>query len=226
MRLLRTLPARLPKTRACQALGVPRHWCYPDTRQRPSRRADRIAQPRALTAAQRAETLAWLHSERFEDAAPRQIYGTLLSEGIKLASISTMYRLLRADSENRPRRAQRPPQKHVKPQLTARAPNEVWTWDITKLPTYTRGLYLSLYVILDLFSRYVVGWMVSRKENAGLARHLFARGAGSSWHCPAHAHCSPGPRRAHDRPFVRRADERSRCAAQLLPPAGEQRQRV
>jgi len=172
---LSALPAGVPKTRACEALGMPRHWCYPDSRQRPSRRRSGGAQPRALTAAQRAETLGWLHSERFQDAAPRQVYGTLLSEGIKLASVSTMYRLLRAGGESRPRRGQRPPQKHVKPRLTARAPNEVWTWDITKLPTYTRGLYLSLYVILDLFSRYVVGWMVSRKENAGLARHLFAR---------------------------------------------------
>jgi putative transposase len=173
--LLQALPAGVPKTQACRALGVPRHWCYPDKRQRASRPRSGARQPRQLTPAQQAETLAALHSERFQDQAPRQVYGALLSEGTKLASVSTMYRLLRAGGESRPRRAQRPPQRHIRPRLTARAPNECWTWDITKLPTYTRGVYLSLYVILDLFSRYVVGWMVSRKENAGLARHLFAR---------------------------------------------------
>lgn len=175
MSLLQSLPAAVPKARACRALGVPRHWCYPDRRQRRPRRRGGGCQPRQLSAPERAETLAALHSERFQDQAPRQVYATLLSEGIKLASVSTMYRLRRAADETRPRRVQRPPQKHVKPRLTARAPNECWTWDITKLATYTRGVYLSLYVILDLFSRYVVAWMVSRKENAGLARHLFAR---------------------------------------------------
>jgi len=173
--VLQTLPAGVPKARACQALGAPRHWCYPDKRQRLRQAGSEGHQPRQLTGEQRAETLSALHSERFQDQAPRQVYGTLLSEGIKLASVSTMYRLLRGCQENQPRRAQRPPQKHVTPRLTARAPNECWSWDITKLPTHTRGVYLSLYVILDLFSRYVVGWMVSRKENAGLARHLFAR---------------------------------------------------
>jgi len=174
MSALSTLPADVPRTGACQALGIPRHWCYPDTRRR-TRAQSPKRQPRALTPAQQAETLDHLHSPRFEDAAPRQVYATLLSEGIRIASISTMYRLLRAHAENRPRRAQRPPQQHVKPSLAVTAPNQAWTWDITKLPTLTRGIYLSLYVILDLFSRYVVGWMVSRKENAGLAKHLFSR---------------------------------------------------
>lgn len=174
MSALAILPADVPKTGACQALGIPRHWCYPDRRRRTREHVPK-RQPRALTSAQQAETLEQLHSPRFEDMAPRQVYATLLSEGTRIASISTMYRLLRSRAENRPRRAQRPPQKHAKPSLAASAPNQAWTWDITKLPTLTRGIYLSLYVILDLFSRYVVGWMVSRKENAGLAKHLFSR---------------------------------------------------
>jgi len=174
MNALESLPAEIPKSRICHALGVPRHWCYPDTRRR-ARARIRRRQPRRLSDAERALTLDHLHSARFIDLAPRQVYATLLDEGCHLASISTMYRLLRAHGENAPRRAQRPAHRHPVPRLTASAPDQVWTWDITKLPTHTRGLYLCLYVILDLFSRYAVGWMVSRKENAGLARHLFTQ---------------------------------------------------
>ena len=174
MSILTDLPSRVAKSHACRALNAPRHWCYPDTRKREPR-GSRKPQPRQLTAQEQEQTLQHLHSERFQDDAPRQVYATLLSEGTRIASISTMYRLLRHSNESQPRRTQRPPQKHVKPRLEATAPNQVWTWDITKLPTRSRGVYLSLYVILDLFSRYVVGWMVSRKENAGLAKHLFRR---------------------------------------------------
>lgn len=172
MSCLAALPADMPKAQACRALNVPRHWCYPDRRRR-----DRCVIPagtgRGLSEAEQQRILDELHSERFQDAAPRQVYATLLSEGTVLGSISTMYRLLARRQETPERRNQRPTQHHVKPQLQATAPNQVWTWDITKLPTLTRGIYLCLYVILDLFSRYPVGWMVSRKENAGLACHLF-----------------------------------------------------
>lgn len=174
MTCLQSLPAGVFKSRACRALDAPRHWCYPDRRQR-NRPRGRARSPRALSPEQRDELLGHLHSERFLDVAPRQVYATLLSEGVLIASVSTMYRLLRVEQETPERRPQRPAQHHVKPRLFATAPNQVWTWDITKLPTIVRGVYLSLYVILDLFSRYVVGWMVSRKENAGLARHLFTR---------------------------------------------------
>ncbi len=92
-----------------------------------------------------------------------------------LASISTFYRLLQRRGEAAPRRLQRPPQTHARPQLVATAPNQVWTWDITKLPTVVRGVSLNLYLVLDLYSRFLVGWMISRKENAGLAKHLFSR---------------------------------------------------
>lgn len=219
MSVLSALPADVPKAHACQALGVGRHVCYPDTRRR-LRSAAPAPQPRKLTPQQHEQVLTHLHSERFCDMAPRQVYGTLLSEGELVASVSTMYRVLRAESETPPRRAQRPPQRHVKPQVLATAPHQVWTWDITKLPTLVRGVYLSLYVILDLFSRYAVGWMVSTKENAGLARHLFQRalarhqiapeslivhqdrGSPMTAHCFADLLTSLGVERSYSRPRV------------------------
>ncbi|MGB8716553.1 MAG: IS3 family transposase [Rhodanobacteraceae bacterium] len=166
-------PAGLSKQRICQALGQPRHRCYPDRRRRAKVSAK--ASPRRLTPAQDEAIMDCLHSERFCDAGPRQVHAQLLSEGTVLASVSTFYRRLRKVGQSGARRLQRPPQRHSKPQLTATAPHQVWTWDITKLPTLSRGVYLNLYLILDLFSRYVVGWMISRKENAGLAKHLFTR---------------------------------------------------
>lgn len=169
---LASLPADVPRSRACRALDVPRHWCYPDRRRR-ERTEEPAGTGRGLSACEQRRILEALHCERFQDAAPRQIHATLLSEGTVLGSISTMYRLLARSGQTRERRNQRPARHHVKPQLEATAPDQVYTWDITKLPTMSRGVYLCLYVILDLFSRYAVGWMVSRKENAGLACHLF-----------------------------------------------------
>jgi len=166
------MPAGTSKSAACRAMNVPRHWCYPDRRRRYQRKLEPDA-GRGLNPAEEQALLDHLYSERFQDAAPRQVYATLLSEGELIASVSTMYRRLRRRKETSERRNQRPAQHHVMPQLKATAPNQVYTWDITKLPTITRGFYLCLYVILDLFSRYPVGWMVSRKENAGLACHLF-----------------------------------------------------
>lgn len=174
MRLLATAPPGLSKQRICQALGQPRHRCYPDHRRRKVPAPAR-APVRRLSAEQDEAILSVLHSDRFIDASPRQVYAQLLSEGTVLASVSTFYRHLRALGQTTARRLQRPPQRHVRPQLTATAPHQVWTWDITKLPTFSRGVYLNLYLILDMFSRYVVGWMISTKENAGLAKHLFAR---------------------------------------------------
>lgn len=171
MSVLDQRPAHVPKGRAMAALGVSRAQAYPD--QRRSRQRPATGKSRALSPAEREQALAVLHSERFCDQSPRQVYAALLNEGELMASPSTLSRLLRAQGETRERRAQRPPQHHAVPRLVAQAPNEVWTWDITKLPTLTRGLFLNLYLILDLYSRYVVGWMISRKENAGLASHLF-----------------------------------------------------
>jgi transposase InsO family protein len=103
-----------------------------------------------------------------------EVFAKLLSRGVYLASIRTIYRVLAELGEAKERRNQRRPQRHVKPSLTATAPNQVWTWDITKLATLQKGIFLHAYVIIDLFSRYVVGWMVAAKECKDLAAQLFA----------------------------------------------------
>jgi putative transposase len=174
MELIAARPDFISAKAACAVLQVSTDRLYLRKR-RPHRRVpERRVQPRKLKPQEHEAIVELMHSPRFCDAAPRQIVATLASEGRVLASASTMYRILRARGECRERRAQRPTQRHAVPRLSASAPNTVWTWDITKLPTFTTGVYLNLYVILDLYSRYVVGWMVSSKENSGLARRLFA----------------------------------------------------
>lgn len=117
-----------------------------------------------------------LCSERFCDAAPAQVWATLLDEGTYLASISTMYRLLRQQALVRERRAQaRRPPAHLKPELVAFAPNQVWSWDITKLAGPHKWTWFHLYVILDVYSRYAVGWLVAPRESDRLAEELIAR---------------------------------------------------
>lgn len=113
-----------------------------------------------------------LHSAPYRDQPPTEVYHRLLEQQQYLCSVSTMHRLLRGLRENGDRRQQRPAQHHAVPRLLAKAPHDVWTWDITKLPLVRRGLYLSLYVVLDLFSRFVVAWMVSLKENSALSKQL------------------------------------------------------
>ena len=115
-----------------------------------------------------------LHSDEFVDQPPAEVYATLLSRGVYLASIRTMYRVLAAFGESAERRAQRGPMKHAKPTLTATAPNQVWTWDITKLRGPLHGVFYCLYAVLDLFSRMTVGWLLAERESAELAAHLFA----------------------------------------------------
>jgi transposase InsO family protein len=127
-----------------------------------------------LGEAEKALLLETLHSPEFADQPPTEVYATLLSRGVYLASIRTMYRLLAELGETKERRNQRSPGPHAKPSLTATAPNQVWTWDITKLATVQVGIFLHAYVIIDLFSRYVVGWMVAAKECKHLAAQLFA----------------------------------------------------
>jgi len=177
--VLHERPARLPLRRACAALGVNRSTLY--ARRRPARgttgpseqRARKgCRQPRALSPEERQTVLETLHSEVYCDQPPAAVYPNLLEQGRYLCSVSTLHRVLRASEEGGERRLQRPAQHHSIPRLTARAPNEVWTWDITKLATVRRGVYLSLYVVMDLFSRLVVAWMVSRKENSALAQQL------------------------------------------------------
>jgi len=157
---------------ACRALGVSRATVY--RRRRPPGPGARHPQPaRALAPAEQAAVLAQLHSPRFVDLAPREIYATLLDEGHYLCSPRTMYRLLEAAHEGRERRNQL---RHVapRPELLATRPNEVWSWDITKLLGPATWTYYYLYVILDIFSRYVVGWLVAHAESARLAERLIA----------------------------------------------------
>jgi putative transposase len=116
--------------------------------------------------------LATLDSDRFVDKAPAQVYAELLDEGVRLCSIRTMYRVLRDHAQVRERRAQRRHPTYVKPRLVATKPNQVWSWDITKIAGPTRGGYFSLYVVIDIFSRFVVGWAVARTESARVGKAI------------------------------------------------------
>jgi putative transposase len=157
---------------ACRALEVSRASFY---RHRfppavPARPRPRPA--RALSLSERHSVLEQLHAERFLDQSPREIYAALLDEGRYLCSIRTMYRLLEQHGELRERRDQLSHPAHQKPQLLATQPNQVWSWDITKLLGPAKWTFFYLYVILDIFSRYVVGWMVAERESRQLASRL------------------------------------------------------
>ena len=164
----------IPIAQACGALGVSRATLYRRTTPpRPPSYATRAPNPRRLGEDEQKAILAVLHSEPFADQPPPEVYAALLSQGVYLASIRTMYRLLAEQGENAERRAQRAPARHVKPTLTATAPNQVWTWDITKLRSVVPGVLFCLYVIIDLFSRMVVGWLLAERENGAHAERLF-----------------------------------------------------
>ena len=160
---------------ACRALHVPRASLYrhlrpPDEQAAPS--VPRPSPPRTLASEERQQVLDVLHAERFRDKAPPEVFATLLDEGIYLCSLRTMYRILEESGEVRERRDQLRHPSYQKPQLLATAPNQVWSWDITKLLGPVKWTYFYLYVILDIFSRYVVGWMVAERESAELAKRL------------------------------------------------------
>ena len=177
--VLHNRPARLPLATACRALGLNRSTVYARSRapldeaERARRRSRQgKPQPRALSAAERQEVRDTLNSVTYCDQPPGEVHADLLEQGRYLCSVRTMHRILNADGMGGERRPQRPAQHHAVPRLSASEPNEVWTWDISKLPTRGRGQYLSLYLVLDLFSRYIVAWMVSLKENSALAQQL------------------------------------------------------
>lgn len=128
--------------------------------------------PRALSKAERQKVTELLNSDEFVDAAPREVWATLADRGVYHCSVSTMYRLLGEHGEVRERRRQLQRPHYSKPELLATAPNEVWSWDITKLKGPAKWTYYYLYVILDIFSRYVVGWQVAPAESADLAERL------------------------------------------------------
>ena len=161
------------KAAACRALGVPRATLY--RRMQPSAPARvRPTPERALDAAERQVVLDHLHSERFRDKAPAEVYATLLDENIYLCSIRTMHRILAEIGELKERRNQLRHPQYKKPELLATGPKQVWSWDITKLLGPVKWTYFHLYVILDIFSRNVVGWMVAERETAELAKRLIA----------------------------------------------------
>ena len=160
---------------ACDLLGASRATVY--RRRRPPASRPSVSRPEPankLSEAERQRILAVLRSDEYCDLAPAQVWSRLLDDGIYLCSISTMYRLLAIVGENRERRRQRTHPARKKPELMATAPNGVWSWDITKLQGPERGVYYELFVIIDIFSRYVVGWMVSPAETGELAEAFIA----------------------------------------------------
>lgn len=169
---VKALAAQVGVKAACAALDRPRSSHYAARRPRPSTTRVPQAPPRALTVEEQAAVRETLNSERFVDQAPREVYATLLDEGRYLCSVSTMYGILQANGEVQERRDQRRHAAYPKPTLVVTGPNQAWSWDITKLQGPLTGLYFYLYVLLDLFSRFVVGWLVAEQERATTAEQL------------------------------------------------------
>ena len=163
---------RLGVGRLCRALAVPRATYYRHLEAKAP--PPRPTPTRALTVDERRTVLGVLHEPRFADQAPAEVYARLLDEGRYLCSERTMYRILAANAEVRERRDQLRHPAYTKPELLATAPNQVWSWDITKLLGPAKWTYFYLYVLLDIFSRYVVGWLVAEAESAALAKRLIA----------------------------------------------------
>jgi putative transposase len=217
-----TLVPNVGTAAACRAMGVARATLY--RRRRPKKPRDETRrkrrQPRALAYRERQAVLDVLHSPRFVDKAPAAVYATLLDEGTYHCSIRTMYRILHDHDEVRERRNQLRHPNYKKPELLATGPNEVWSWDITKLLGPAKWTYYYLYVILDIYSRYVVGWMLASRENADLATRLIResidrqnvnpgeliihsdRGPSMKSHSVAQLLGSLGVTKSHSRPHV------------------------
>jgi putative transposase len=203
----------------CDALNVARasyyRWKHPVHGPRRPR-----SSARALSVQERQDVLDALHEPRFVDKAPAEVYATLLDEGTYVGSIRTYYRVLAKHQEVKERRAICSHPNYRKPELLARGPNELWSWDITKLRGPTPGTYFYLYVILDVFSRYVVGWMVASCESEELARELIDqaysgqrvekgqltlhsdRGPSMTSHGVARLLADLGVQKSHSRPYV------------------------
>jgi transposase InsO family protein len=172
---LAELHPRIGVAAACSALQINRAGVYRARRPAlPRPTQPRPRPPLALSEAERDVLLAVLNSERFMDIAPASVYATLLDEGRYHGSIRTMHRLLAAQNQGGERRRQRVHPVYAKPELIATEPNKVWSWDITKLKGPHAWVTYHLYVILDIFSRYVVGWMIAARESAELAKQLIA----------------------------------------------------
>ena len=202
----------------CRVLDVPRSTYY--RKLRPWHGPRRWTSTRSLSTDDVTRVLAALHEPRFCELAPAEVYASLLDEGIYLCSERTMYRVLERHREVRERRAQLRHPAYAAPELLATAPNQLWSWDITKLRGPTKWSYTYLYVILDVFSRYVVGWMVATCESATLARKLFLetceregiepgqltvhadRGSSMKSKCLAFTLADLGVTKTHSRPHV------------------------
>jgi len=161
----------------CEVLGVPRATYYRHQTKRmkvvdPPEPSAPPSSPRALSPEERAAVLELLCSERYVNASPRTVWATELDEGRYHCSVSSMYRILTEEADVRERRNQLRHPNYVRPELLATAPNQLWSWDITKLKGPGKSVYFCLYVILDVFSRYVVGWMVAGRESQTLAAQL------------------------------------------------------
>lgn len=170
------LAAQIGVKSACEALGVPRSQVYrqrqPEVAPKP-----RPTPAHALSLEERAQVRETLNCERFMDCAPRQVYAALLDAGIYLCHWRTMYRILSGHDEVRERRRMRRHPVYQKPELLATAPNQVWSWDITCLRGEATWLHYPLYTVLDIFSRFVVGWMIAEVESSELAKQLIAETA-------------------------------------------------
>lgn len=205
---------------ACRALGLSRASLYRRRRPAPTQQRVTPQQPRALSDLERQTVLDTLHSTPFVDQAPAAVYAALLDQGTYLCSVRTMYRILDDAQEVRERRNQLRHPNYKKPELLATAPNQVWSWDITKLLGPAKWTYYYLYVILDIYSRYTVGWMLASREAADLAKRLIAetiaaqqadpqqltihsdRGPSMKSHGVAQLLASLGVTKSHSRPHV------------------------
>ncbi len=177
MSAVKQLAPTLGTSPACSAMGLPRATWYranPKTNRAPSAPRPRPKPERALLGSERQKVLDTLHEPRFMDSAPAEVWATLLDEGSYLCSVRTMYRILSDHQEIKERRNQARRTHFARPELLATGPNQVWSWDITRLKGPVKWSYYQLYTILDIFSRYAVGWMVAFRESAILAERLIA----------------------------------------------------
>ena len=173
MQTVTEMAPRLGVALTCAALGLPRATYYRGQQPRPEPKP-RPAPVRALPPEEREQVLAVLHEPRFVDLAPAEVYAALLDEGRYLCSERTFYRVLVENAEVRERRDHLRHPRYAAPELLATRPNELWSWDITRLLGPTKWTYYYLYVVLDVFSRYAVGWMLAQRESAVLAEQLIA----------------------------------------------------
>jgi len=209
MQMTEQLGQQIGISAACQALGVPRSSLYRQRQAKPEAKP-RPTPSHALTPEEKVEVRQVLNSERFQDASPRQVYATLLDEQLYLCHWRTMYRILKEHDEVKERRRQVRRSGYIKPELLATGPNQLWSWDITKLKGPVPWSYYYLYVIIDVFSRYVVGWLLAEEEAAKLAEMLIAES------CAKQA-IAPGQLTLHS---DRGSPMKSKPVAQLLSDLG------